>query len=80
MIQMRIATPPLESGLDDGHLRDMLASPLSLQERERQVPTDHEFITPSEETQCQIHLTSEQETCSGVFSHKKVGSRVTFRQ
>ena len=23
------------------------------------MPTDHEFITPSEKTQCQVHLTSE---------------------
>ena len=28
--------------------------------REKQVPTDHEFITPSEKTQCQVHLTSEK--------------------
>ena len=28
--------------------------------REKQVPPDHEFITPSEKTQCQVHLTSEK--------------------
>ena len=28
--------------------------------REKQVPTDHEFITPSEKTQCQFHLTPEK--------------------
>ena len=28
--------------------------------RERQVPTDHEFITPTKKTQCQVHLTCEQ--------------------
>ena len=27
--------------------------------REKQVPSDHEFITPSEKTQCQVHLTSD---------------------
>ena len=27
--------------------------------REKHVPIDHEFITPSEKTQCQVHLTSE---------------------
>ena len=28
--------------------------------RQKQVPTGHEFITPSEKTQCQVHLTSEK--------------------
>ena len=28
--------------------------------REKQVPTDHEFITLAEKTQCQVHLTSEK--------------------
>ena len=55
-----IATPPPESDLDDEQLREKLASPLHLQERETQVPTDHELITPTEKTQCQVHLTSEQ--------------------
>ena len=27
---------------------------------EKQVPTDHKFITPSEKTQCPVHLTSEK--------------------
>ena len=26
----------------------------------KQVPTDHEFVTPSEKTLCQVHLTSEK--------------------
>ena len=38
------ATPPPESDLVG----------------EKQVPTDHSFITPSEKTQCQVHLTSEK--------------------
>ena len=28
--------------------------------REKHVPTDHEFVTPSEKTQCQVHLTSKK--------------------
>ena len=55
-----IATSPPESDVDDEQTRTMLASPLYLLEREKQVLTDHEFITPSEETQCQVHLTFEK--------------------
>ena len=56
-----IATSPSESDLDDEQLWDMRTSPLYLQEtEERQVPNDHEFITPTEKTQGQVHLTSEQ--------------------
>ena len=68
---------PPESDLDD-----MLASTLFLQEREKQVPTDHEFITPTEKTQCQVHRTSEQVQgdCCSVLTQKKVKSRITLRQ
>ena len=53
-----IATPPPKSDLDDEQIRNMLDSPLYFEEK--QVPTDHEFVTPTEKTQCQVHLTSEQ--------------------
>ena len=33
--------------------------------------TDHEFITLSEKTQCQVHLTSEKGKPAAVFSPKK---------
>ena len=54
-----IATLPPEPDLNDEQLRDMLLHHCTYR-RERQVRTDHEFITPSEKTQCQVHLTSEQ--------------------
>ena len=40
-----IATPPPDSDFDDEQIRALLASPLYLQEREKQVRTDHKFIT-----------------------------------
>ena len=40
-----IATHPPESDLDDEQIPVLLASPLYLQEREKQVRTDHKFIT-----------------------------------
>ena len=52
-----IATPPPESDLDYGQSRNMLASPLYLQE---QVLTDHYFLTLSEKSQCPSHLMSEK--------------------
>ena len=55
-----IATPPLESVLDDEQIRNVLAWPLYIQEREKQVQTDHNFITPTEKTLCQVHLVPEQ--------------------
>ena len=55
-----IATLPPESNVDDDKIRSMLAPPLYLQEREKKVQTDHSFITLSEQTQCQVHLTSEK--------------------
>ena len=48
---------PPESDLDDEQILNMLASRLY---SEKQVPTDHEFITLSEKTQCPVHLVSEQ--------------------
>ena len=54
-----IATSSNESDLDDELIRNMLDSPLCFR-REKEVPTDHEFITPSEKTQCQVHLTFEK--------------------
>ena len=66
-----IATLPLESVLDDEQMRNMLASQLYIQEREKQVQTDHKFITPSEKTLYQV------ETCSCV--HTQEESRVKNR-
>ena len=40
-----IATLPPESDSDDEQIRALLASPLYLQGREKQVRTDHKFIT-----------------------------------
>ena len=46
---------------------------------EKQVPTDHEFITPSEKTQCQVHLIL-RESAGAVFSHKRRSSQETDRE
>ena len=47
--------------------------------REKQVPTDHEFITLTEKTQCQVHLTSEKVQGNlPQCSHTR--ERNTFRQ
>ena len=48
--------------------------------REKQVPTDHEFVTPSEKTQCQVHLTPEkvQGNLAAVFSLKRKSSQETL--
>ena len=54
-----IATLPPESDLDDEQIRDMLASPLHLQD-ERSKCRPIEFIIPTEQTLCQFHLTSEE--------------------
>ena len=49
----------------------MLASPLSLQEREASAD-DHEFITLSEKTQCPVYLISEKVQGNlPCFSHTK---------
>ena len=75
-----IATRPPGSDLDDDQIRKMLASPLFIQEREKQVLTDHEFITPSEKTRCPVHLTPR--VCAGklaaLFSLKRKSVQVTF--
>ena len=45
------------------------------------MPTDHEFITRDEKTQCPVHLTSVKVQGNLPHcSHKKVESRNTFRQ
>ena len=60
MILLRACYSHPESDLDDEQIRDMLASPLYLQEREaRADKTNHEFITPTEKTLCQAHHGSE---------------------
>ena len=51
-----IATPH-EADLDD---EQFLAGFTNVLTGERQVPTDHECITLTEKTQCQVHLTFEQ--------------------
>ena len=43
-----IATPPLESDLDDQQVRDMLASPLYLREREREARGESRISPPTE--------------------------------
>ena len=43
-----IATPPLESDLDDQQVRDMLASPLYLREREREASAESRISPPTE--------------------------------
>ena len=51
--------------------------------REKQVPTDHDLITLSEKTQCQVHLTSEKSAGkpAAMFSHNRKSSlKDTFRQ
>ena len=49
----RIAIPPPESGLDDEQVRNMLASPLYLHEREASADADRPRVSHSfRETQC----------------------------
>ena len=47
--------------------------------REKQVPTDHDLITLSEKTQCQVHLTSEKSAGkpAAMFSHNRKSSLKT---
>ena len=52
-----ITTPPLESDLDD---EQTCCFHWCTFRREKQVLTEHDFITVSEKSQCQIHLTSEK--------------------
>ena len=66
-----IATLPSESTLDDDQIRNMV---YSTREREKQVLTDHVFITLNEKTQCPVHLTAAM-----IFTQKQVESRNTFR-
>ena len=43
------------------------------------MPTDHESITLSEKTQCQVHLTSETvQGPAAMFSHKRKSSQETL--
>ena len=54
-----IATPPAESDLDDEQLRNVLASPLYLQEREASADRSRVYHS-KEKTQCPVHLTYEK--------------------
>ena len=75
-----IAISSLESDLDEEQIRNMLVSPLYLQERE-QVPTDHEFITQRKLSDKFISLQRKRcEICRSVVTRKKGESRDTFRQ
>ena len=70
---------PTQLDLDDEQIRNMLASPLYLQEREA---SDYEFITHSEKSvsSSSRFRASGRETCRSVLTQKKVQSRNTFRQ
>ena len=47
--------------------------------REKHVPTDHEFTTPSEKTQCQVHLNPEKvQEPAAMLSHKRKSSQETL--
>ena len=72
-----IATPPLESDLDD---EQTCCFHCCTFRREKQVLTDHDFITVSEKTQCQVHLTSEkvQGNLPQCFQTKRKSSQETL--
>ena len=56
-----MATPPPESDLDDEQNTDHAGwLHHCIYRREKQMLTDHEFITLEENTQCQVHLTFEK--------------------
>ena len=71
-----LATHPPESDLDDEEIRNMLASPLYLQEGEASADRSlvyHSFRFISFQNKC-------GETCRGVLTQKKVESRISLRQ
>ena len=75
-----IATPPPESDLDDEQLRDMLASPLYLQERSKCRSITSLSLQQRKLSVKFISLPSQsRETCSSILTQEKVESRVTFR-
>ena len=73
--QRAVRHPPLESDLDDDQSRNLLDSPLYLQERE--VVTGHQCVTLSEKIQCPVHLISVkvQGTPVALFSCKSKSSQ-----
>ena len=64
-----IATPPLESDLDDDQIRNMLASPLYLQEREASGDRSRVSVSSSS------HFRESAGRPADVFSHKRKSSQ-----
>ena len=76
-----IATLPPESDLDDEQIREMLASPLHLQERE--ASADRSSLSFLQSKLCVNFISLPRkfgETCRSVLTQKKVESIITFPQ
>ena len=71
-----VATIPPESDLDDKQIRDMLASPLYLQEREKEVQTNREFMTLTEKAMSSSsRFRASAVKLAAMFSHKRKSSQ-----
>ena len=75
-----IATPPPESDLHDDQLRNMLASPLYIQEGEASAHRPRVYYSLRENSVSSSSHFRERETCRSVLTQKTVESRSIFRQ